>query len=148
MKDFFLSLGLDGTVLVLFVMSGIMFVVLTEFLYKPFAEALEKREQATAGTADEAQEILNETQKVRAQYELTAKKLAAEIKSIFDTARTQAQAETKTIIDGAKSESEKLIEGTRLAIVTQTAEAQAALQKEAPQVVTAIVQQMIGRERV
>jgi F0F1-type ATP synthase membrane subunit b/b' len=120
---------------------------LSQFVFKDFAELLNKRQLATVGNEDAAELEKQKTIDLGKNYEEKAKKINSEIKSIFDLYRQEAGAEYEKNVTNARQVANKLIEETRQKVEIEIGDASKKIKEEAPLVAEIMVKKLTGSER-
>jgi len=140
------SLGLNHTAFFQFAIFAVTFFVLTFVLFNPFAKALEERQERTKGATAASEELIQQTNELRQQFETKARSISVEIKSIYDENRSLGQKENEKIIAGAREQAQGLIEKARANVSAQVSEAQRKLKDEVPVVAQAISAKLLSKK--
>jgi F0F1-type ATP synthase membrane subunit b/b' len=142
--NFFTQLGINHTYFYQLFIFIITLVILSQQVFKPFAELLAQREAKSTGTEGLAAEENKKAAELRGAYEDTARSLSGDIKLIFDSYRQQASSEYETIVSKARQESMQLVEETRQRVSSEVGDAAKHLKEEAPLVAQAISSKLIA----
>jgi|GEM_PF-975090 len=138
------QLGINGTYFYqLAIFIGVL-IVLTSFVFADFAKVLEARDQKTVGNEGQAQGEHIKAAELQHAYEIKAREINGEIKSIYDSYRLEASREYEKIVAAAKAESAKLIEESRSRVSVQVAEVSRRLSDEVPALSQAMVAQLLA----
>ncbi len=139
------QLGLNDSYFFQFIIFTIAYLVLSQILFKPYAEAFEKREHKTKGGEEIASETAKSTQDLKSNYETKARNVSSEIKNIFDEQRSIANKEYESIVSAARSHSTKLIEETRNKIAGELAIAKKQIQEAIPSVAAEMTRKLLSK---
>lgn len=126
----FQRLGIDGWSILLYLVNfGILLAILTKFLYKPLLKFMDERRETIRNN-------LKETEVLRARFEEEAKRQEAETKAMLvrmqgevATAKAQAEARAKELMQEADARRDQIIEEAR----KQAEETKKGILKEAEQ---------------
>lgn len=140
------ALGLNHTAFLQFAIFSVTFFILTFGLFSPFAKALEERQERTKGAAAASEELVQETQQLRARFETQARSINAEIKSIYDESRAEGLKESERILSAAREQANGIVEKARANVASQVAEAQRKLKDEVPVVANAIAAKLLSKK--
>ena len=140
------SLGVNSTIFVQFGIFLFTFLVLNLVAFKPYAKAHRERHGRTLGEEELAKKLFTEGQDLEFHYEKRAREINDEIRSIFDSARGEANKRYSEILESARLESQKVVVQTREKIRAETEVARAGLVKEVPSLAGAITERLIGKE--
>lgn len=140
------ALGLNHTAFLQFAIFSVTFFVLTFVLFSPFAKALEERQERTKGAAAASEDLVNETNSLRQQFETQARSINGEIKSIYDENRSQGAKESEKILTTAREQANSIVEKARATVATQVVEAQRKLKDEVPVVANAIAAKLLSKK--
>lgn len=140
------ALGIDQTIFIQFGLFAVVFFFLTFFLFKPYAKALEQREQRTVGGEAAAEETVRRAAELRQRYEVRAREVSAEIKKIFDNYRAEASQESEKIVSKARTQAQQMIEQGRSKLTEDLGAARARLKEEIPVLSQAIVAKLLSKK--
>ena len=140
------ALGLNHTAFLQFAIFSVTFFVLTFGLFSPFAKALEERQERTKGASAASEDLVNETNSLRQQFETKARSINGEIKSIYDENRSQGVKESEKILTTAREQANSIVEKARASVAAQVAEAQRKLKDEVPVVANAIAAKLLSKK--
>lgn len=139
------QLGVNKTAFIQFFIFAIAFFTLSSMVFKPYAEALHKREEKTKGGEEVAEQMLKQSADLKTQFETKAREVSGEINSIYETYREQAMKEYSKIVAEARGESQSLVEDTKKRVSVQVADAAVKLKEEIPTVAGLITQRLINK---
>ncbi len=140
------ALGLNHTAFLQFAIFSVTFFVLTFGLFSPFAKALEERQERTKGASAASEDLVNETNSLRQQFETKARSINGEIKSIYDENRSQGVKESEKILTTAREQANSIVEKARASVAAQVTEAQRKLKDEVPVVANAIAAKLLSKK--
>jgi F0F1-type ATP synthase membrane subunit b/b' len=140
------ALGVNSTLWIQLGCFLVAYVALTQLVFKPYMAAFHERITRTIGNEEYAQRILQEVADLQTQYEVRARELNDETKSIFDQTRVAAMRDYDKTISAARQETTDLLEKTRIQIAVNIREAQTAVMREAPDVGRVIASKLMGKE--
>lgn len=144
----FEALGINSSVFFQFLIFVITIVFLSQVTFSAYAEALEKRDQKTVGSAGVASEIQKSALELNQQYESRAREVNSEIKTIYASYREQAAKEYESLMSKAREESLKTLESARARVSVEINEAARKLKEETPALSQAITQKLLSKEKV
>ena len=146
--DILVQLGVTHTYFYQFVIFVFAIFVLSQGVFKDFVQLLDKREHETKGSETLAEEEQKKSAELHKEYEERARRVNAEIRTIFDTYRTEANEEYQSIIQRARSESQKIVDETRHRVSVEIGDAARKLKDEAPLVAQAMTTKLLSGEKV
>lgn len=115
MDEFLRIIGFDWQLLHDAVLTGInifiLFFALSYLLFNPARAFLEKRRQKIAGDLAEAADNKKTAQELKAEYESKLKEINKEADMILAEARKKAMIKETDILDEARAEAARIIEG-------------------------------------
>lgn len=121
----------------------IMAYILTRFLFKPLKETLDKRAKRATRAMDEAEEAVQEAEKLRHEYERKHENIDAEFAALKDEARIVIDQTRQQMLQEAYEEIEAMRARAREDIEQQRAEALRMHRSKIGDLVTALVQRMM-----
>lgn len=140
------ALGIDSTVLYLFVIATFAFFALSSIAFGPYTEALLEREKRTKGGEEAAVELSKQAGEMRLAYEKKAREISTQIKSIFDAHRGEAAREQEALISKSRAETAKLVEETSRRVSTELVEASKKMKEETPAIAQAMVAKLLSKK--
>lgn len=141
--DIFGQLGINTTAAFQFAFFCIALIFLTKVVFGPYAHAFEERQRRTKGGEDLALEYQNKSVELQSSYETKMRELNDEIKSIVDSAKTQANKEYEATVNAVRSESEKLVQSNRTQLVAAVQGASQELKTQTTSVALAITNKLL-----
>lgn len=140
------SLGVNSTLFYQLGIFAFSFFFIRYVAFEPYFRAHLVREQKTEGNQDQAEQIYAQTRELETLYQRRARTLSADIKSIYDKARGDANREQDKIISAARDKAKVSIERAREKIQGEFNKAREDLIKEAPAIGEAIRERLVGKE--
>ena len=140
------ALGVNETLVVQLGIFLFTFVILRVFVFKPYYAAFDGRHKSTQGNEDQAQELHAQTQELESLYQRKARSLNADVKSIYDKARLEANLENERILNEAKEKSRETLDKYRAHIQEEFNRAREGLIKEGPAIGATIAQKLLAEE--
>ncbi len=140
------QLGIDHTYFFQLALFILTLFVLANYVFKDFVELLDVREQRTKGSEVVAVEEQQRATELHQEYEVKARALSGEVKSVFDNYRHLANEEYEKIVSAVREESAKLIEETRDRVSSEVNDEMTKLKKEAPLVAQAMAFRLLSKD--
>ncbi len=107
--DILKQLGLNLT---FFIQVGIFlatYFLATRLIFRPFYQAMAKREELTVGSKESAESLKTEIGELEQKYQVKAREVATKVHSTFEAARSEAGKEhAKRVLDARKDGEAKL----------------------------------------
>lgn len=142
----FSALGIDHTFFIQFAVFALAFFTLTFGVYKPYAEAFQKREVRTTGSSDVTLEIVRKAQELRQRYESEARDISGQIKGIFEKHRQEAAVEADSLLTKARHEAQQKLEVTRSKVSNEIRAAEQEIKNEIPALSELVVRKLISKK--
>ncbi|MES3036804.1 MAG: ATP synthase F0 subunit B [Bdellovibrionota bacterium] len=139
------QLGVNETFFIQFIIYICMFSFLSLYVFAPYAQALEKREEKTKGTEQVAEEYRNKYNEVNSAYQNKAKEVHSRIQEIYQTIRKEAAQEYDKIVDQAKQQVASLMDSNNLAIEKEVTQATVQLKTQSQDITSEIVKKVLGK---
>lgn len=96
--------------------TGILFLVLRHFLFKPVTDLLDARSKKIVSNLEESTSYKREAEAVRAEYELKLEDAKGEAREIVESAKKRSEQIKDEILQEAKVEAQKISERSMLDI--------------------------------
>lgn len=138
------TLGLDSTVAFQFGIFLIVYLFLSNLLFKPYLKAFNKRKEQTIGKTDTAERFITETAELEGEYETKAREINQKFKVIYDESRSQALKEHDRLVAEARSKAKELTEKAQKEISVQMQSARDELKAQVPVIAKTITTQVVG----
>ena len=139
------TLGINSTVFVQLAIFCVVYIFLSNFVFKPYFVALKERNQRTVGNQELAEKLLEETKTLQTEYEIKAREQSANYKNIFDQSRKDANKKHEEIVNAAREQAKELLNEAKAEISNEIKAAQSDLAKEVPQVAQVVESQLLGK---
>lgn len=140
------SIGLDATVAIQFVVFFVVYLVLSNLVFRPYFQAFVERKKRTVGNQEAAERLVDEAQQLETEFQIKARDINSKFKGLYDEKRTEALREYDRLVNEARSKANQYLTETREKIKVEVESAQKDLLAEVPLVKSAIVSQLLGRE--
>lgn len=140
------ALGVNETIWLQLACFIVSYLALSHLVFKPYMKAHHEREKRTVGNEESAVRIIEEAQDLHSNYELKAKALNSEIRSIYDKQRSDALKDYETMIKDARESAQQAMAATREKIAQEIQTAQKKLAVEIPGVAQAITNRLLGKD--
>jgi len=144
--EIFDTLGLDQTMAMHFGIFVIVYLFLSNLLFKPYLRAFTKRTEQTVGKTDLAERFIEETKELEVEYSTKARQLNQKTKAIYDESRSEAMKQYDQIVTEARVKAKTVLDKTRGEIESQVQAARKQLKNDIPSISKSINQQVIGKE--
>lgn len=139
------QLGINETVFFQFIIYIGVFTFLALYVFGPYAQAVEARENKTKGSEDLASEFNKKTTDLQNEYELKAREVHGKIQNIYKQLKQEATADYEKIISLAKQESQKVLSENRKSLQTALAATAAELKSETTNISLVITNKLLGK---
>lgn len=140
------SLGINSTTYIHLAIFLVVFVVLKDFVFKPYFRAFVERNDRTVGQTETAEKYSVDTKALEAQYAEKAREINEQFKQIYDKTRQGATKEYDRLVAEARARSKELVEQARTSIQSEIQAARLQLSAEVPVLSELISNQLVGRE--
>jgi F0F1-type ATP synthase membrane subunit b/b' len=138
--------GIDVTVFFHMIIFMIAIIFLTNVIFKPYLKALEMREQRTKGGEALAGEIQKDSADLRARYEVKAKEISHQIKSIYDDFRGQANKEYESILVASRADAKKNVDQVRSRVADELGNAEKQIREQTSVVAQTVVTKLLAQK--
>ena len=139
-----IGLGVNETVYYQLAIFPIGYFCLYFFVFKPYFRLFQEREKSTLGTQDLAGQIIKETEDLEAKYQVKARQVSEQYKEVYDKYKAEAMHEYNQVVNQARNQAKDLVDKAKEEIGQNAFVARKQLLDERPQVVNAIVTQVLG----
>ncbi|MBI4524851.1 MAG: ATP synthase F0 subunit B [Deltaproteobacteria bacterium] len=138
-------IALDYTVIIQIVAFLVLWLVLTRFLFRPVLGLLEERERRTEGVKAETASLLDEGERLKAQYEDGVKKAWDEANAAKEAIVAEGRQARERLLSQAREESARLLERVRDEIRRDVQKGRELAAREAEGVARQITEKILGR---
>ena len=139
-------IDLDGTVFVQFGLFLVLFIILSQVLWKPYLALRDDRDKGMGGARDQAEEMTAKTREMTATYD----KRLAEAKTKASDERNQIRItganREREILDEARQKAQAAQGKAREQIAAQSAAARQKLEADSASLAKTVVKRILGRE--
>ncbi len=118
------------TLIWLWIIFGILFLILRSFAWKPLLAAVEAREKRIADSLAKAEEIQRAAADIAARQEAALAEAHLKAKAVLDEARTQAEDFRKRETDKARTEADAFLDRAKKEISLEEARARDGIRRE------------------
>lgn len=143
--DILAQLGINSTSIYTFVLFAIAMIFLSNFVFAPYAKALEERENRTKGGEDLAIEFHNKATTLQSEYETKLISLNNEMKQIIDASKTEAGKVADALINDSRKIADQLIAQNKVAIQNTVKAAEVELKAETNSAAILITNKLLGK---
>jgi len=140
------SLGVNSTLWIQMGVFLLAYLVLSQFLFKPYLAVFHERHQQTSAQVDHADRIIEETKNLQKDYETQARILNREHRAIYDQSRTEALREFDRLVGEAKDEASEIMAQAQKKITKSLEESEKNLEHEVPDLALKIASQVLGKD--
>ncbi len=145
-SEILFSLGVDHTLFYHLGIFLVVYLVLSQIIFKPYFAAYLKRRERTVGNQDKAENLLAEAKQLEASFASKAREINEKIKAVYDKEKAQALKRQEEIVALARQQVKEGVEANRQIISQEVQKAKQDLSEQAPSVSQAIVNQLLGKE--
>lgn len=139
------SLGINDTVFFQFGIFFIAYISMSYIVFKPYLRAYEERVKRTIGGQEDAAMLLYQADEKEAIYKEEAKKLNAEIRTIFSERNNQAKKEVEEILTEAKGLAEAESEAAKKELELSVSQARKEMENFIPEISQNIQKKFMGQ---
>jgi F-type H+-transporting ATPase subunit b len=139
-------IDIDLTVIVQFVLFGVMFFAANKLLFQPYLKLRESRIAGIDGARAEAERMSGEADAKLADYETKLAAARAKAGEEQRKIRAEASAHEREVSDKARTSAQQALEAASEAVKKQTTDARAELVPQAQLIARRMAKQLLGRE--
>lgn len=133
------------TLIWLWVIFAILFLILRKFAWKPLLAAVEAREKRIADSLAKAEEIQKAAADIAARQEAALAEAQVKAKAVLDDARAQAEDYRKRELERAKVDADAFLDRARKEISLEEARARDSLRREVVDLTLEIASKVLER---
>ena len=122
-----------------------LWLIVSKVLFRPYMVVLEQREQKTTGADDSSDYLEQQAERLRAQYEETIAKAAAEGNASKEAIVQQARQQREALLSSARAEAASILERVRQEVQSQLAQEHELAVRESDAVAHEMVSKILGR---
>jgi F-type H+-transporting ATPase subunit b len=133
----------------LFIQIGLfllLWVFLSRFVFHPFLRMLEQREQRTDGTLNDAQNLAEEAEQLKASYEQAIAKSTEEGNAIKESIRREAAQTREQLLDQARQDTAHFLRTARTEIQVELEKGRATAVIEAEAIAQQMAEKILARK--
>ena len=139
-------IDVDGTVLVQFGFFVVLWVVLYQFLFKPYLKMRDDRDKGIEGARHSAKEMEANAKKIVAEYDAAFSRAKLRGAEERQSLRSAAAAHERQVLGAAREEAQRTLADARTKIAGDAAKAKSALDAQAAQMAKKVASRILGRE--
>lgn len=139
-------IDLDGTVFVQFGLFLVLFIVLSQILWKPFLKLRDARQAGMGGARVEAEGMSAKSRALTEKYDRRVAETKAKAADERAKLRSTAATREHEILDAARTKAQAAQGAARKQIQEQAAAAKAQLEVEAAALAKVVAKRVLGRE--
>ncbi|MDZ4677306.1 MAG: ATP synthase F0 subunit B [Oligoflexia bacterium] len=140
------QLGVNQTLWIQLAFFIVAYLMLSNFLFKPYRRNLEYRKKNTSGTVEEATKLTASTEGLAMDYQGRMKRHNESAADIYNVLKSEGHAEEEKLLLQARERANLLIEQARKKISTDMVTAREGLRAQVPQLSSTIASQVLGRD--
>lgn len=137
---------LDYTVFIQIVAFIVLWFLLSKLLFKPFLGLIEERERRTEGVKAEAQALVEEGERLRAEYESAIAKVREEGNAVKEAVLNEARQKRERLLAQAREEAAGHLATVREEIREELARGRQAAVREAEAIAREMAEKVLGRK--
>ena len=136
----------DYTVIVQIVSFLIFWLVLTKLLFNPFLALLEEREQRTEGVKAEAAALMEESERLRAEYESAIARAEDEGRAVKESLLQEARQLRERILSQSREQASRMLAAARQEIQREMQRGRELAAREAQEIARQMAEKILGRK--
>lgn len=140
------SLGVNSSIFAQLVIFLIAYVLLSRIAFKPYLEALNKRDANTVGGEETAEKLNQEVESLKKEFDEKAKEMSLAQMEIYNSAQAEAQKTYDSLVAQERKNSEDSIESMKTKVKKNIGEARGQMSSEVPKVSQEIIGKLIGKK--
>lgn len=123
----------------------VLFLVLSQFFFKPFLKLIEAREKALIEDKAKAEALIKTSQEQARQYEEKLMAAKKELRGDYEKMLSEAKKEEAEIISKAREESKKITQEVNASIAKQSEQLRGQLEGEVERLANKLSEELISR---
>ncbi len=139
-------IALDYTVIIQIVAFLILWSVLSRLLFGPFLGLLEERERRTEGVKAQTSTLVDEGERLRAEYESGIRRAWDEANALKEAIVAEGRQAREALLAQAKEEAARLIETVRAEIQREMQRGRELAAREAEGIARQMEEKILGRK--
>ena len=137
---------IDSSVVLQIVSFLVFWFLLNKLLFKPYLGILEERENKTEGTRAEAAQLVDETDRLKTEYEQAIAEATAEAQAVKETIRSEAARARDQILNRAREETAGRLQVARETLMREIQQSRAQAARDAETIAREMVEKILGRK--
>ena len=137
---------IDSSVVLQIVSFLVFWFLLNKLLFKPYLGILEERENKTEGTRAEAAQLVDETDRLKTEYEQAIAEATAEAQAVKETIRSEAARARDQILNRAREEAAGRLQVARETLLREIQQSRAQAARDAETIAREMVEKILGRK--
>jgi F-type H+-transporting ATPase subunit b len=138
-------ISLDISVVYQIIIFVLLWLILSELLFKPYLRVLEERERRTSGARHDSGELEIEGGRLKAEYEQKIAEARSAGTQVRDAIVQEGRQERERLLQQAREEAAVTLETARRDVQTQLERERARLASEVTEVAHDMVSKVLGR---
>jgi F-type H+-transporting ATPase subunit b len=139
-------IDLDGTVFVQFGLFLVLFIVLSQILWKPFLKLRDERQAGMGGAREQAEEMGAKSRELTDRYDRKVAETKAKATDERNKLRVEAANREREILEAARQKAQAAQGAARKKIAEQSEAAKGKLEVEAAALAKTVAGRVLGRE--
>lgn len=140
------QLGLDHTIIPIFGMIVVLYLVLSAVYLKPYRHLLESRKKKTEGARNEAKELTRKAEEKMAQYKASIKSAHDGARKVLADTSDEAKREESKVLADASTKAKSILHDATLEFEKQKRTVLAEIQREIPALASQVAAKVLGRQ--
>ncbi len=139
-------IALDYTVIIQIVSFLLLWFLLTKVLFKPFLGLVEERERRTEGVQAETSSLMDEGERLQAEYEDGTARARDEGNAVKETILNEARQARERLLAQAREEAGSLLQTVREEVQTEMQRERELAAREAEVIAQQMAEKILGRK--
>lgn len=139
-------IDLDGTLLYVLLIFGLLFIGLYFVLFKPFLRLIDAREQAIDGARADAKRMQKEAREKSQKFEDELRKVRIEAGAERDRLRQEGQRLERQILDRVREETQEALASAEEQMQREATRVRSTLEQSVPAMGQSVASRLLGRE--
>ncbi len=144
--DILTSLGVNHTIFYQLAIFLVVYIFLSQVLFKPYFAAFAQRKERTVGNQDKAESLLEDARRLEEAFASRAKEINDQIRAVYEQEKSQSLKTQEREMLAAREQAKATVEANRARIEDEIDRVQKELNVQAPLVSQAIVAQLLGKD--
>ncbi|HEV8344448.1 MAG TPA: ATP synthase F0 subunit B [Candidatus Binatia bacterium] len=138
-------ISLDYSVILQILFFLLFWFLMDRIIFKPFLGLLDERERRTEGAKAETAALIEEAERLRAEYESGMAKAQEEAEAVKEAILVDARRSREQLLTQAREEAGKMIERSRSEIRIELQKARELVRREAEAIARQMTEKILGR---